>query len=109
MCSVWRSREGNSGTRADVGGFSGEDWTSKADVLAFAEIFSEIVSRDSTSPSDVPMFVSEIIEGGQSAHFGTTKSFCAIFETLSSEGFQIVDGVDAQEVSDFVREIESSE
>jgi serine/threonine protein kinase len=44
-------QEGNNGARADLGGFSGEDWTPKADVLAFAEIFSEIVSRDSTSQS----------------------------------------------------------
>jgi serine/threonine protein kinase len=57
-------QEGHSGVRSDVGGFFGGDGTPKADVLAFAEIFSEIVSRDSTSQSDGPMFVSEIIEGG---------------------------------------------
>jgi serine/threonine protein kinase len=102
-------QERNNGAKPDVRGFSVEDWTLKADVLAFAEIFSEIVSRDSTSQSEVPMFASEIIEGGQSAHSGITKSFCDIFETLSSEGFQIVDGVDCEEISDFVREIESLE
>jgi hypothetical protein len=85
--------------RSDVGGFSGGALTPKADVLAFAEIFSEIVRRDSTSRSDIHMSVSEIIEGGQSAHSGTTKSFCDLFETLSSKGFQIAVGVGSQEVS----------
>jgi hypothetical protein len=68
-------QEGNSRARADVGCFSVEDWISKADVLTFIEIVSESTGRDSTAQSDVPMFVPEIIEGGESAHSGTTKSF----------------------------------
>jgi hypothetical protein len=85
--------------RADAGGFSGQDWTPNADVRACADIISAIINRHPAAQLDVPMFVSQLIQGGQSTHSGTTKF----------EGLLNCRGVTSEEISDFMREIESFE
>jgi serine/threonine protein kinase len=61
----------NHEAEADLGDFSGESWRPKADVRAFAVILSAIASATSGEQnrrgSDVPSFISRIIERGQSA------------------------------------------
>jgi hypothetical protein len=59
-------------------------------------------------PPDVPVFVSEIIEEGLRPIAEEELSFIDIFETLKANAFQIVAGVDSDEVSAFVRRVESA-
>jgi serine/threonine protein kinase len=103
----------NPDAEADVGGFSGESWRPKADVRAFAVILSEIVSGTSGEQdgrgSDVPSFISRIIEKGQSADSRSTESFADFLRTLKENDVQIMKGVDSQEVSKWVNWIEWSE
>jgi hypothetical protein len=106
------------------GGFSGEGWSPRADVSAFAMLLFEIVAgrpwsspppsaantdgdREVLLPPGVPSFVSEMIEGGLRPMAGEKLSFIEIFETLKKNGFGIVAGVDSEEVSAFVRRVES--
>jgi hypothetical protein len=105
--------ESTRGVEADVGGFSGESWRPKADVRAFTVILWEIAAgtsggQDGRSP-DVPSFISRIIERGQSADLKSTESFADILRTLKENDFKIMEGVDSQEVSNFVSWIEWSE
>jgi hypothetical protein len=105
------------------GGFlrDGEEWSPWADVSAFAMLLFEIVTgRPSSPPSaaktdgeailppGVPAFVSEMIERGLRPVTGGELSFIAIFETLKANDFQIMAGVDSDEVSAFVSCVESS-
>jgi hypothetical protein len=109
------------------GGFSGEGdgWSPQADVSAFARLLFEIVARrpypsPSPPPSaakadgevilspDVPGFVSDIIDGGLRWSPWGGLSFIRIFEILKANGFQIVAGVDSEEVSAFVSRVESA-
>jgi hypothetical protein len=90
------------------------------DVSTLAMLFFEIVAgrplpppgaaqanMEVILPSDVPWFVSEIIEEGLRPRAGAQLSFIAIFETLKATDFGIVAGVDSAEVSAFVRRVES--
>jgi hypothetical protein len=108
-----REMECNHGAEADVGGFSGDSWSPKGDVRAFAIILSEIASgtsggQDGRGP-DVPSFISGIIERGQSADSRSTESFADILKTLKENDFQVLEGVDSQKVSNFVSWIDWSE
>jgi hypothetical protein len=104
---------GNSEAMAEGGGFSGENWRPAADVKAFSELLSRIVIGDSAEESrislTVPEFVMNLIERGQSIDSRATLSFVDIFEILKAKGFRILDGVDSNEVSNFVSWIEFSE
>jgi serine/threonine protein kinase len=104
----------------EVEPFSGEEWSPKADVSAFASLLFEIaVGRHSTPlisaadrppfPASVPEFVSRIIEEGRSPESRHNLSFVDIVESLKAERFQIMAGVDFDEVSAFVSWVESSE
>jgi hypothetical protein len=113
------------------GGFSGkgEGWSPRADVSAFAMLLFEIVAGhpwpsplpprqpraakaeaegEVILPPDVPGFVSEIIEEGLWPIAERELSFIDIFATLKANAFRIVAGVDSDEVSAFVRRIEST-
>jgi hypothetical protein len=107
------SLDGLAGGKADIEGFSGESWTPKADVQAFAELLLKVVVGDSgeqngSGPSVVP-FVSEIIKRGHSADSKAAMSFVGIFKILKQNNFTIMEGVDSEEVSNFVNWIELSE
>jgi serine/threonine protein kinase len=92
----------------DIGGFSGDDWSPRADVVAFAALFSEIVMGDTLSP-DFPSFVSDIIELRLASASQRWRSFIDIVELLKQNGFQITAGVDSGEVAAFVSWVESAE
>jgi serine/threonine protein kinase len=108
------------------GGFSGDGdgdvkgWSPRADVSGFAMLLFEIVTGrpfppPSTAnaagevivPSGVPVFVSEIIDGGLRPIAGRELSFIAIVDTLEANAFRIMAGVDSEEVSAFVRRVKS--
>jgi hypothetical protein len=94
-------------------GFSEENWTPKADVEAFARILSEIVvgvsGEEGIHSPGIPSFIWKIIERGQSGDLKRVEPFHDIFETLKQNEFKIMEGVDAEQVSSFVRWIEISE
>jgi serine/threonine protein kinase len=98
---------------SEVGGFSGEFWKPNADVGAFAELLSRIVIENSAKESRcsllVPEFVLEMIERGQSLGSTAKLSFVDIFEILKDNNFRILEGVDSEEVSNFVSWIEFTE
>jgi hypothetical protein len=104
---------GNSEGLAEVGGFSGEGWRPTADVRTFAELLSRIVIDKSAEEHgcalSLPAFVLNIIENGQSFNSNAKLSFVEPFETLENNDFQILEGVDSTEVSNFVSWIEFSE
>jgi serine/threonine protein kinase len=104
---------GNSEAIAEVGGFSGENWRPYVDVRGFAELLSKIViggsSKESRTSQFIPAFVLKMIKRGQSSDSKAIVSFVEIFETLKSEKFRILEGVDPNEVSNFASWIESSE
>jgi hypothetical protein len=104
--------EGNSDVIVGVGGFFGECWMPTSDVRAFAEVLSEITiggSRvEGVSRPGVPGFVVEIIERGLSGDSRMANSFVEIFEILKQNRFEIVAGVDCDEVLKFVSWVESS-
>jgi hypothetical protein len=81
--------------------FSREEWTPKIDVNTFISILLEISVH---SNDDIPIFISEMIEGDE-----RIGSFNDIFEMLKQNGFEILSGVDCDEVCDFVKWIESIE
>jgi hypothetical protein len=103
-----------------IGGFSGEDWTPRVDVSGFAVLLFEITAGSQmpqtavengeiTLPSGVPVFVSEIIKEGLCPESNKKRSFVDIFEILKENDFRIMGGVDVEEVSDFVKWVESVE
>jgi hypothetical protein len=59
-------------------------------------------------PPNIPVFVSEMIEGGLWPSSGEELSFISIIETLKANDFGIVTGVDSDEVSTFVGRVESA-
>jgi serine/threonine protein kinase len=105
--------EGNSDGMVDVGGFSGKCCMPTSDVRAFTEVVSEITMGGSKVKGmrrpDVPGFVVEIIERGLSGDSRNANSFVEIFEILKQNRFEIVAGVDCDEVLKFVSWVESSE
>jgi hypothetical protein len=105
--------ESDTAMKADVQGFSRENWTPNRDVLGFVGILSEIVVGASAEHGGglpaVPSSVSEIIEKRQLANPTETNSFSEIFEFLKQNDFKIMEGVNFNEVSNFVNWIEGSE
>jgi hypothetical protein len=108
-----RQLESNPTAKVDVGGFSGESWTPKVDVQAFAELLSEIVigpsgGQGGHDPS-VPSFVLKMIARGQSADLKSVALFSDILKTLKQNDFKILENVDVAEVRNFVNWIEWAE
>jgi serine/threonine protein kinase len=103
----------NEGSKADLGGFSGEKLTPNADVRAFTKILSEIVIGGSNQQDDgvsrLPLFVSEMIERGQSGDLKAIGSFSKILKILKQNDFEIVEGTDLEDISSFVNWVERSE
>jgi hypothetical protein len=92
---------------------TGQNWTPKADVRAFALIPSEITVGICDGPDGcdlgVPQFVSQMIQTGQSTDLITVESFADIFSILKQNHFTILEDVQMNEVSDFVSCLERSE
>jgi serine/threonine protein kinase len=101
------------GVEMDSGAFSGESWTPTIDIRAFTRILSEIVvgasAEHGCASSDIPSFVSEIIENGESSDLKAVKSLSDILKILKLHNFKIIEGIDVEEVSNFVKWIEISE
>jgi uncharacterized protein YlbG (UPF0298 family) len=57
-------------------------------------------------PTDIPNFVSEMIKTGFSREWRRLSSFGDIFKILKQHNFEIVPGVDSEEVSNFVEWVE---
>jgi serine/threonine protein kinase len=101
----------------DTRPFSGDEWSPSADVRAFTSLLSEIVGyRTATASgcaagppnraSDIPEFVSEMIEEREPPFLTGERSFINIVEILKANDFQIVAGVDSASVLAFVSSIE---
>jgi hypothetical protein len=100
--------------RTQPSSFSGEGWTPKKDIQAFASILFELMfghppHGETSIPTGIPGFVSGIIELGFSPISGTSYSFNHILKILKQNNFKIEDGVDSTEVSAFVSRVESAE
>jgi hypothetical protein len=104
----------------EVEPFSGEEWAPTADVSAFASLLFEIVVGGTATPpigaaggspfsAAAPTFVWRMIEDGRSPESARCLSFAEIVERLKENCFEIIAGVDSDEVSAFVRRVESSE
>jgi hypothetical protein len=88
------------------GGFSGTGWTPQMDVRGFGSILFEILfgqprNGEPFVPANIPEFVSKIIEAGLCSESEIQYSFCNIFEILKQNSFQIMEGVDSEEVLAF--------
>jgi hypothetical protein len=109
----YQGADGIDGRDEDLGGFSGANWTPKQDIRAFTGIFSKIVIGTSCehgcSDSTMPLFVRKMIERGESSDSKAIGSFSDILTILKKDNFKIMDGVDTEEVSHFVKWIEWSE
>ena len=97
-----------------MGGFSKAGLTPQTDVRDFASILFEIVvgrpvNGDTFVPSTVPKFVSKIIKEGLWSKSRMQCSFCDIFRILNNNKFQIMEGVDSEEVLAYIKWIESAE
>jgi serine/threonine protein kinase len=99
---------------------SGERLSLDGNVHGFASILFEIiigrpiiqseVGKDQIIlPADIPIFVSELIEAGQSRGSQILQSFNDILNVLKENKFRIVSGVDSADVLTFVRWVESFE
>jgi serine/threonine protein kinase len=104
----------------EVEPFSGEGWAPTADVFAFASLLFEIAVGSSATSSicgagssplsaAVPWFVSRMIGDGRSPESRRSLSFVDIVTRLKKHHFQIMAGVDSDEVSAFVSQVESLE
>jgi hypothetical protein len=98
----------------ELDGFSSEEWTAESDVRGFASLLFEIVvgrppQGEVEIPTDLPWFLSDIIETGLWRGLAKFASFRDIFDSLRENDFKILAGVDSAEVSDFVRWIQFSE
>jgi hypothetical protein len=100
--------------------FSGEKWSPTADVCAFSFLLFEIAvgrpaippvggAGELAVPARVPPFVSRMIEDGRSPESQSRLSFVDIVKRLKEDRFEIVPGVDSEEVSAFVARVESAE
>jgi hypothetical protein len=92
-------------------GISGEGWNPETDIRGFVSVLFEIivgrpVSDETSVPADVLPFVSDMIEAGLSGESRRLSSFWDIFETLKQHNFEIVSGVDSEEVFRFVGWVE---
>jgi serine/threonine protein kinase len=94
------------------GEVSRQRWTPQTDISSFASILFEIVggqptSGESSVPTTIPSFVSEIIETGL---WSTRRcSFQDIMKILKEKNFQIEDGVGAANVFALINWLESRE
>jgi hypothetical protein len=104
----------------EVEPFSGEQWAPTVDGSAFASLLFEVaVGGTATPPSGavvsplfpaaVPAFVSRMFEDGRSSESARRRSFVEIVARLKEKRFEIMTGVDYDEVSTFVSQFESSE
>jgi hypothetical protein len=104
----------------EKGVLSSEGWSPDQDICEFALILFEIIvghsmmlsgvaNSQTTLPTDVPMFVSQLIETRQSRGFGMVQSFNDIFDILKKNDFKILSGVDSADVLTFIHWIESFE
>jgi serine/threonine protein kinase len=105
-------RDSEEGTQ--LGGFSGVGWTPEIDIQAFVSILFELLfgrppQSDSSIPTGIPKFVSEILHSGLHLTSETPYSLNAILEILKQNDFRIEVGVDSAEVSRFVNWVESAE
>jgi hypothetical protein len=99
---------------------SSEGWSPDQDICEFALILfeiivghsmmlSEVANSQTTLPTDVPMFVLELIEIQQSRGLRMVRSFNDIFGILKENNFEILSGVDSADILTFVRWVESFE
>jgi serine/threonine protein kinase len=97
-----------------------ERWSPHPDVRGFALILFEIIvgypmmlsgvrNDQIRVPTNVPMFVLRLIEAGQSPGSRRQQTFNDIFNILKENDFEIVSGVDSEDVLTFVRWVESLE
>jgi serine/threonine protein kinase len=104
----------------EVEPFSGEEWAPTADVSAFASLLFEIAVGGTAAspigaaggppfPAAVPAFVSRMIEDGRSPECARRLSFAEIVARLKAHRFEIMTGIDSDEVSAFVSRVELSE
>jgi hypothetical protein len=112
------------GSVQSISHVAGVELNLTVDISGFASLLSEIVV-DRTAHSDansaigsmidpyhgatVPEFVLGIIEAGQSPESHDQFSFIKIIDHLKANDFQILSGVDREEVSEFVTWVELSE
>jgi hypothetical protein len=99
---------------------SSERWSPDQDVGGFALILFEIIfgypmmlsgvgNSQIRVPTNVPIFVLELIEAQQSPGSRIHQSFNDIFDILKRNNFGIVSGVDSADVLTFVGWVESFE
>jgi serine/threonine protein kinase len=105
---------------SEVKPFPGEGWAPTADVPAFASLLFEIAVGGTATPpigaaggppfpAAVPTFVSLMIEDGRSPESARCLSSAEIVARLKANRFEIMAGVDSDQVSAFVSLVESSE
>jgi hypothetical protein len=93
----------------DTDVLSSEGWSLDSDIRGFVSILIEIILGDPvilpgveqsevTLSRDIPVFVSELIESGQSREWRMGHSLNDIFEVLKHNDFEIVSGVDSADV-----------
>jgi hypothetical protein len=75
------------------------------DIHAFISILSEIVSASGVYETAVAQIIAE----GTEKKSKVVNSFCDIFKILKEYNFDVLPGVDFEEVSAYVDEIESRE
>jgi serine/threonine protein kinase len=104
----------------EVEPFSGKGLAPTADVSAFASLLFEIVVGGTATPpigaaggppfpAAVPAFISRMIEDERSPESARCLSFGEIVAWLKANRFEIMAGVDSDEVSASVSRVESSE
>jgi serine/threonine protein kinase len=104
----------------EKGVLSSEGWSPDQDIREFALILFEIIvghpmmlsgvgNGERRVPTNVPMFVSELIEACQSPGLRRQQTFNDIFNILKEKNFEIMSGVDSADVLTFVDWVESFE
>jgi serine/threonine protein kinase len=109
---LFEVRESEEGAQFE--GFSRDKWTQKMDVDAFRSILCEILARRSAKgelfiPTNIPAFVSTMMESELDRTSEIRYSFDGIFEILKQNNFKIDGNVDSAAVSAFVNWVESAE
>jgi hypothetical protein len=78
-------------------------------IIGHSAILSGVAQGEVSLLRDVPEFLSELIEAGQSPKLRISQSFNDIFDILKRNDFGIVSGVDSADVLAFVGWVESFE
>jgi hypothetical protein len=97
-----------------------EGWSPDQAIYEFALILFEIIvghpmmlsgvaNSQTTLPTDISMFVSQLIETRQSPGLRIVRSFNDIFDILKKNDFEILSGVESADVLTFVGWVESFE